>query len=96
MDIIIIMGVGILVGMFLIPKQNKICQYIIKISQTVTTLILIFSMGALLGRKENFLNDLLNLGFTSFVLFLIPTVLSIILVYFLTKKFLYKKKEDKQ
>ena len=96
MDIIIIMALGILVGMFLIPKNNKICQYIIKISQTLTTLILIFSMGVLLGRKENFLQDLANLGFTSFILFLIPTLLSIIVVFFLTKKFLYKKKENKE
>ena len=96
MDIIIVMAIGILIGMFFFPKKNKICLNIVKIGQTTATLILIFSMGALLGGKDNFLNDLVNLGFTSFILFLIPTLFSIILVYFLTEKFLYKRKKDKK
>lgn len=52
------------------------------------TLILIFSMGVMLGQRENFLKDLGSLGITSFLFFLIPTLLSILLVYILTKHFM--------
>ena len=55
------------------------------------TLCLIFSMGVMLGRKENFLQELTSMGIVSFLFFLIPTVLSILLVYYLTKRFLKKK-----
>ncbi|MDY4788014.1 MAG: hypothetical protein SO253_01695 [Bacilli bacterium] len=92
MDILIIMTLGLLFGIFLFPRK-KITIEGLKIFQLICTLILIFSMGALLGKKENFLNDLVNLGWTSFLLFLFPTLFSTIFVYFLTKKFMLKKKE---
>ena len=42
------------------------------------TLLLIFSMGVMLGQKENFLSELSSLGLKSFLFFLIPTLVSII------------------
>ena len=56
------------------------------------TFILIFSMGVMLGKKDHFFEELSSLGLTSFLFFLIPTVLSIGLVYWLTRVFMKKDK----
>ena len=45
-------------------------------------------MGVMLGKKDNFFEELSSLGLTSFLFFLVPTVLSVILVYCLTQKFM--------
>jgi uncharacterized membrane protein YadS len=85
MDILLVMCIGILVGrLALVRRWKKKNEYI----SLGCTLILIFSMGVMLGRKENFFEELSSLGITSFLFFLIPTVLSIILVYWLTKRFM--------
>lgn len=55
-----------------------------------------FSMGVMLGQKENFLSELSSLGLKSFLFFLIPTLVSIILVYILTKRFMEKKHSDSE
>ena len=96
MEAIIILLISAVVGYFLVPKENKIILEIIKYVQLGCTLILIFSMGAMLGAKENFFDDLLNLGLTSVILCIVPVIFSIICVFFLSKKFIYKKKEDKK
>ena len=93
MDVIIIMCVGILVGKFLFPaKWKRINEFL----QTVCTLLLIFSMGVLLGSRENFLSELTSLGFQSILFFLIPSVFSVVAVYPLTKLFLDKKRDKKK
>ena len=53
---------------------------------------MIFSMGVMLGKKDHFFEELSSLGLTSFLFFLIPTVLSIGLVYWLTRVFMKKDK----
>lgn len=88
MDIILIMCVGILAGKYLPLKKWKGLNEKI---QLTCTLLLIFSMGVMLGRKDNFLSELSSLGKVSFLFFLIPTVLSVILVYHLTSRFMEKK-----
>lgn len=54
----------------------------------------------MLGQKDNFLQDLFSLGAASFLMFLVPTVASTVVVYLLTERFLVKKdrkgKEDAQ
>ncbi len=60
------------------------------------TLLLIFSMGVMLGQRENFLKDLISLGMVSFLFFLIPVSLSILSVYILTKRFMEKKEVSEQ
>ena len=88
MDILVVMCVGILVGGKLFPKKfKKINEHF----QVVCTMLLIFSMGVMLGQRENFISELSSLGLHSFLFFLFPTVFSIILVYFLTKYFMEKK-----
>lgn len=52
-----------------------------------------FFYGGMLGEKDNFFEELSTLGVTSFLFFLIPTVLSVLLVYYLTQRFMKKDKE---
>ena len=85
MGILIVMCIGILVGRFLVsPRFKKGNEYV----SILCTFILIFSMGVMLGKKENFLEELSSLGFSSFLFFLIPAGCSIGVVYFLTKHFM--------
>lgn len=90
MDILIIMCIGILIGRIaFLRRLKKKNEYL----SLLCTFILIFSMGVMLGEKENFFEELSSLGITSFLFFLIPTVLSIMLVYYLTQRFMKKDKE---
>ena len=88
MDILLVMCLGILVGRFLFPQKAK--------RWNEGASLLIFSMGAMLGRKEGFLHQLLTLGAQSFLFFLIPTVLSIVVVYVLTRRFMKRPNQDKK
>lgn len=90
MDVLIIMCLGILAGRFLVPGRAKKGNEIISL---LCTFLLIFSMGVMLGQKDNFLEDLSSLGISSLLFFIVPTVLSICIVFILTKKFM-KKKSD--
>jgi len=87
------MCLGILVGRFLFPQKAKKWNEGVSL---LCTLVLIFSMGAMLGRKEGFLHQLLTLGTQSFLFFLIPTLLSIVAVYLLTKRFMKKHNREKK
>ena len=49
MDILLVMCLGILVGRFLFPQKAKRWN---EGASLLCTLVLIFSMGAMLGRKE--------------------------------------------
>lgn len=93
MKILIIMCAGILAGRFLSSSSIKTMNEKLSL---LCTLALIFSMGVMLGQRENFLEDLTALGMTSFLFFLIPTLLSILFVYLLTKHFMEKKEDSKK
>lgn len=89
MDILIVMCIGIFAGRFsILRRAKKKNEYL----SLLCTFILIFSMGVMLGKKDHFFEELSSLGLTSFLFFLIPTVLSIILVYWLTQVFMKKDK----
>lgn len=92
MLIIGIMCVGIIIGHFVFPQKLKNKNEAL---QMICTLLLIFSMGVMLGKRENFFSDLTRLGFQSFLFFIIPTGLSLFLTYFLTEQFM-KKGEVKE
>lgn len=93
MEILIFMLIGVLIGRFCFPKKLKKLN---EKMQVVMTMLLIFSMGVMLGRREDLIDELSSLGFKSLVFCLIPAVLSIVIVYFLTERFFDKdKKEDK-
>ena len=81
--------IGILVGrVSILRRAKKKNEYL----SLFCTFILIFSMGVMLGKKDHFFEELSSLGLTSFLFFLIPTVLSIGLVYWLTRVFMKKDK----
>ena len=87
MDILIIMCIGILIGRLAFLRRLK------KKNESVSllcTFVLIFSMGVTLGEKENFFEELSSLGITSFLFFFIPTLLSVVLVYYLTQRSMKK------
>lgn len=93
MDIIIVMCLGIFVGHKFFPKKLKKRNEQL---QLVCTLVLIFSMGVVLGQRDNFLHELSTLGFQSFIFFLFPTVFSTIFVYVLTKLFMEKNGKNEK
>lgn len=96
MFILAIMCAGILIGNRLFPAKFK---HFNESFQILCTLTLIFSMGVSLGSNENFFQQLFSLGFQSFLFFLIPSLLSLILVFLLTKRFFKptpKEKETKE
>lgn len=88
MDILLIMCAGVLVGKFLIPLKMKKGNERISF---LCTLLLIFSMGVMLGQKDGFIEELSSLGLSSFLFFLLPTLLSVLLVYFLTKQLMERR-----
>ena len=53
-------------------------------------------MGATLGKDQNFMSNLSSLGLSSLLFFFIPTVLSILIVYVLTKKFMEKRDNSQE
>ena len=93
MDVIIIMCMGVLIGKLFFPVKWK---RINELLQTICTHLLIFSMGVLLGSRENFLRELAALGSQSFLFFLIPSLFSVLAVYPLTRIFLNKQREKKK
>ena len=81
-----IMVLGVLAGRFfpVIPKKKN------DLIQLFCTLMLIFSMGMSLGQQDGFFHKLGELGGQSFLFFLLPTICSAVIVYFLTGFFLSK------
>lgn len=78
-----IMFFGALAGHFFqaIPKKAN------DLVQLGSTLLLIFLMGESLGHQDDFFRQLGELGAQSFLFFLLPTIGSAIVVYFLTCRF---------
>lgn len=92
MQIIIIMVIGALLGHWFPARHKKKNEYF----QIICTILLIFSMGVTLGSRENFIQDLSNLGLQSLLFCLIPAIFSLLLVFVLSRRFLEnKRKEDK-
>lgn len=85
MGIFMVMIAGMLLGR--VHRLRKVKAWNERLSM-LSTFVLIFCMGVLLGRKENFLQELTTLGLQSFLFFAIPTTLSVVLVYLLTRRFL--------
>ena len=82
MKIFIVMGVGILIGRFLMTGRIK------KMERTSCHAVhppSYFFHGGYAWPERKLLSELSSLGLKSFLFFLIPTLVSIILVYILTK-----------
>lgn len=93
MEILLIMCVGIVVGAKLFPAKGKAANEKVQI---VCTMLLIFSMGISLGRRENLLEQLSQIGLTSFALAVGPIIGSVIAVYFLTQWLMKPTKRRKR
>lgn len=93
MDVIFIMCFGVLVGKFFFPVRWKRLNEIL---QTVCTVLLIFSMGVMLGSRDDFVSEITSLGTQSIIFFLIPSVFSVIAVYPLTRIFLEKRRKKRE
>ena len=91
MLLLVAMITGILFSLFL--KGEKVRNIAGKL-QTIVTLILIFSMGYALGSRPGFLDEVKEIGVLSLIYCLVPTVLSVLVVYVLTTIF-RRKKEDR-
>ena len=97
MEIIVIMCVGAVIGKLFFPKRWKgFYKGINEILQLICTLLLIFAMGVILGSRENFLQELTQLGWQSVIFFLLPTLGSILFVYPLTRIFLTKRNQNEE
>ena len=89
MEILLIMLAGVGAGRFFPVKYKEKNEKV----QLFCTLLLIFSMGVSLGRREGFFAELGTLGVQSFLFFLIPAVFSVAAVYLLTRRFMGGKQQ---
>ena len=90
MLLLVAMITGLLFSLFLKgEKVRKIASGL----QTAVTLILIFSMGYALGSRPGFLSEVKEIGVLSIIYCIVPTSLSVVVVYILTRIF-HGKKED--
>lgn len=81
-----IMCLGILLGYLLFSDLHPFWKKANSFLQMGSTLFLIFSMGIILGERENFWQELTNLGLYSLGLAVFPIAGSVLLVMFLSKK----------
>lgn len=89
MEVLLIMAIGMFIGHRWIPAKAK--KGSLKI-QLVCTLLLIFAMGAMLGKRPGFLQELTQIGWYSFLFCIIPVLCSIALVYILTYYLLHNRR----
>ena len=90
MLLLVAMITGIVFSLFL--KGEKVRKVAGKL-QTVVTLILIFSMGYALGSRPGFLSEVKEIGVLSLIYCLVPTAMSVLVVYILTT--IFRKKGDR-
>ena len=91
MVILMIMAVGMLIGGWIFPQKwhaynNKL--------QVVSIVILIFCMGVNLGSNENFMHQLPKMGLKGFIFAIIPIILSVAVVYLLTRRLMKERNDD--
>lgn len=92
MLILAIMMLGVIIGLKFNLKKTLKANGII---QMILTGILIFCMGVSLGNRDNFFNELMELGWKSIIYMLVAVAFSVLFVYILTKLFM-ERKGDKQ
>lgn len=83
MDILVAMGIGVLLGRFIVPSRFKRA---LELAQTVCTGLLILTMGISLGHDDSLLASVGTLGIQGLLFCLLPTGCSIACVYVLTER----------
>ncbi len=91
-EVILIMCAGVAIGARFFPEKWK--KYNEK-AQVVCTVVLIFSMGVMLGNRENLMSQLMTMGLSSFALAMGGILGSIIMVYALTQWLMKPEKRRK-
>lgn len=91
MIILLIMCLGIVVGAYIFPEKWQAHNSKL---QVISIVILIFCMGVTLGNNETLMDKLLGMGLQGLLFAVIPIILSVIVVYILTKLFMKEKKDD--
>ena len=90
----IIMLIGAIVGYLLLKinetTRRKISSYNNTL-QLITVALIIFIMGVNLGSIDEFASKMVTLGLQSLIFAIVPTLFSIIIVYYLSQKFIVKK-----
>lgn len=93
MFILIIMAVGVFVGLKWFPKKYSDLNGKF---QVVFTTLLIFCMGVSLGNRPNFFQELKTMGVQAIVYSVLPMLISVLVVYGLTERFMKEKKEKEE
>ncbi|MDO4443603.1 MAG: lysine exporter LysO family protein [Slackia sp.] len=85
MEILIVMCVGVLVGATVFPDSLKRANATCTLAATG---LLIFSMGAMLGGREGFIEELVSIGSASLAFAVLPILFSVVFVYLLSRAFM--------
>lgn len=85
LEVLVIMCAGVVLGATVFPDSLKEANSRLTL---VATGLLIFSMGALLGGRDAFLEELASIGLGSLAFCLAPVALSTLIVYGLTSAFM--------
>ncbi|MDO4590354.1 MAG: lysine exporter LysO family protein [Slackia sp.] len=85
MEILAVMCVGVLAGATVFPDSWKKANAAATLAATG---LLIFSMGAMLGGRDGFVEQLASLGVASLLFAILPVVCSIAAVYVLSRLFM--------
>lgn len=85
MEIFVAMALGILLGATIFPARLSGLNAKLTLASTG---LLIFCMGADLGARDELIDQLANVGFSSVVLCLVPILFSVVIVYALTSFFM--------
>lgn len=84
------MACGFLIGFYLFPARHAKKNATVQI---VCTAVLIFIMGAKLGLRPNFVQELAGLGLRSLVFSAVPIAASVLAVWLLSRRFLEREEK---
>ncbi len=91
MRALIIMCIGVIIGRLIFPAVLKKSNEKL---QVAVTALLIFTMGITLGGNGSLLQNMASMGFDSLLFCLIPTALSVAIVYLITKNLFPREEEN--
>lgn len=85
------MAAGVALGRFL---KNGMFKGLVGWAQTAVTLLLIACMGHMLGSRDTFPGELGEIGLTALLHCVVPTFVSVMLVWAVTRFALGEKRKD--
>lgn len=91
MNTLIIMCIGVFLGSRI--GNEKVHLYNNKI-QEISIIVLIFCMGISVGSNKHLMDELFTMGLKGLLFAIVPIILSVVIVYVLTKLFMKETKDD--